>query len=90
MAQSAGEDGNCVYPTVVKLYNVVERHTRRKEMTVLEERFMETTPHILREIASQLKLMNKLKVLELKERLMDKSEKLRNTLADIEKDVYSS
>lgn len=59
-------------------------------MTVLEERFMETTPHILREIADQLKLMNKLKVLELHEKLMDKSEKLRNTLADIEKDVYGS
>lgn len=59
-------------------------------MTVLEERFMETTPHILGEIADQLKLMNKLKVLELKEKFLDKSERLRNALADIEKDVYSS
>ena len=59
-------------------------------MTVLEDRFMESTPHYLREIANQLKLMNKLKVLELKVKLMDKSEKLRNTLADIEKDVYNS
>lgn len=59
-------------------------------MSIYEEKFMKYTPRSLREIANQLKLMNKLKVLELHVKLMDKSEKLRNTLADIEKDVYNS
>lgn len=59
-------------------------------MSIYEEKFMKYMPRSLREIANQLKLMNKLKVLELKEKLMDKSEKLKNSLADIEKDVYSS
>ena len=37
-------------------------------MTVLEQRFMETVPRELREIARQLKVMNNLKALELKGR----------------------
>ena len=35
-------------------------------MTVLEQRFMETVPHLLGEIAEQLKIANNLKALELK------------------------
>lgn len=35
-------------------------------MTVLEQRFMETVPHLLGEIAKQLKIANNLKALELK------------------------
>ena len=37
-------------------------------MAALEQRFMETVPHVLREIAEQLKKMNQLKALELKGR----------------------
>lgn len=37
-------------------------------MTVGEQRFMETVPHVLREIANQIKVMNQLKALELKGR----------------------
>ena len=37
-------------------------------MTVLEQRFMESLPHYLAEIANQLKIANKLKELELKGR----------------------
>ena len=59
-------------------------------MTVHEERFLKYTPRSLHEIAKQLKLMNKLKVLELQDKLMDKSETLKHTLADIEKDVYNT
>ena len=35
-------------------------------MTVNEARFLEMVPHLLKEIATQLKTMNKLKALELK------------------------
>ncbi len=35
-------------------------------MTVLEQRFMEAVPHLLDEIAKQLKIANNLKALELK------------------------
>jgi hypothetical protein len=38
-------------------------------MTVSEQRFMELLPHRLGEIAKQLRIMNKLKALELKGRL---------------------
>lgn len=61
-------------------------------MTVLEERFMESTPHILRDIANQLKLMNKLKVLELRDKFMDieKSAILKKSLADLEEEISNS
>ena len=36
------------------------------KMTVLEQRFMETVPHMLAEIAKQLKKINQLKALELR------------------------
>ena len=35
------------------------------KMTALEQRFMESMPHYFAEIAKQLKIMNKLKALEL-------------------------
>ena len=35
-------------------------------MQIIEQRFMESIPHLLGEIAKQLKTMNKLKALELK------------------------
>lgn len=38
-------------------------------MSVIEQRFMESIPHLLSEIAKQLKTMNKLKALELKGRV---------------------
>ena len=61
-------------------------------MTVYEERFMETVPHTMKEIANQLKLMNKLKILELRDKfmVMEKSAILKKSLADLEKDVYNS
>ena len=61
-------------------------------MTVLEERFMESTPHILRDIANQLKLMNKLKVLELRDKFMDieKSAILKKSLTDLEEEISNS
>ena len=37
-------------------------------MTVVEQRFMEMIPHVVDEIAKQLKIANKLKALELKGR----------------------
>ena len=37
-------------------------------MTVLEQKFMESIPYILRDIDVQLKIANKLKALELKGR----------------------
>ena len=37
-------------------------------MTVLEQRFMETLPHYVAELAKQLKIANQLKALELKGR----------------------
>ena len=37
-------------------------------MTTLEQRFMESVPYILKEIAEQLKIANNLKALELKSR----------------------
>lgn len=37
-------------------------------MSVLEQRFMELIPHVVDEVAKQLKIMNKLKALELKGR----------------------
>ena len=37
-------------------------------MNVLEQRFMELIPHVVDEIAKQLKIANKLKALELKGR----------------------
>ena len=52
-------------------------------MTVHEERFMESIPHILRDIAKQLKLMNKLKVLELQEKFGTRTK----SLAEIDKDI---
>lgn len=39
------------------------------KMTVAEQRFMETVPHLLGEIVKQLKIMNKLKALEMKGRM---------------------
>ena len=38
------------------------------EMTVTEQRFLETVPHYFAEIAKQLKIANELKALELKGR----------------------
>ena len=52
-------------------------------MTVHEERFMESIPPILRDIAKQLKLMNKLKVLALQEKFGTRTK----SLAEIEKDI---
>ena len=39
------------------------------EMTVTEQRFLETVPHYFAEIAKQLKIANKLKALEMKGRM---------------------
>jgi hypothetical protein len=36
------------------------------KMSVIEQRFMEMMPHVVEEVAKQLKIMNKLKALELK------------------------
>ena len=38
-------------------------------MNVLEQRFMETMPHVMAELVKQLKIANKLKALEMKGRL---------------------
>lgn len=40
-------------------------------MTVGEQRYMESVPHLLGELAKQLKIMNRLKALELKAKPYD-------------------
>ena len=53
-------------------------------MTMLEEKFMETVPYYLGEIAKQLKISNKLKALELKGRtdLQDVSTEMVDDIID--------
>lgn len=60
-----------IYNYTKKMYNVLkgqDKKTRNEIMTVIEERYLNLVPDMLKEIARQLKIANQLKAFELREK----------------------